>query len=306
MTQIYAPAISIVICTWNRSTMLRQTLDSVLNSAKDLPRRCEIIIVDNNSTDDTREVSASFASAGSVRYVFEATPGLSHARNRGVREATAEWVLFVDDDVLVEGSFLSCYLEAVTGSDSFGFLGGPVIPVFEGPQRAWTPHVLTEYWWIYSCLDLGASTRVLSETQFPFGANMCIRRNLLIEHPFSPNYGYRHGVLIPGEETELFHALRESGIRGMWLPECGLKHCLPAERNTLGYLLRRAHGQGVANGQVSRRSGKSVRWVVRDIPTAIGSTLLRLATKPSAAVAGLIRLAFAVGTWAGARRDELA
>lgn len=94
------PALSIILCTRNRSASLRSALESLV--AQDSPGGdWEIVVVDNGSTDDTREVVRSFASRAAVRYVFEAVPGLGRARNCGIAVARGSVLAFTDDDVIV-------------------------------------------------------------------------------------------------------------------------------------------------------------------------------------------------------------
>lgn len=107
------PSLSVVICTYNRSGSLAETLASV--NACTLPGDCtvELVVVDNNSTDDTAAVCATFAGVARIpfRCVKETAQGLSHARNRGVAEATGDVVIFTDDDVLVNARWLVTYAE---------------------------------------------------------------------------------------------------------------------------------------------------------------------------------------------------
>ncbi len=94
--------VSIIICTCNRAALMRRTLDSMRSLA--IPRGVtwEIVVVNNNSTDDTAAVLASFAERLPLTCVFEPVPGLSRSRNRGVAASSGDLLLFTDDDVLVE------------------------------------------------------------------------------------------------------------------------------------------------------------------------------------------------------------
>ncbi len=299
MSTVNRPRLSIVICTWNRAPRLRLTLASLLQSEASALSCCEVLVVDNRSTDATRATADAYVQTGAVRYVLETNPGLSHARNRGVAETTGLWILFLDDDVLVAPTFLTNYLAGMASHAFAGYFGGPVRPLFDGATRAWTSAVMTDHPWIYSCLDLGPPTRPFRPGQFPFGANMCIRRDLLLDHPFSPELGYRHGALIPGEEAELFARLQGMGIDGVWLADCALQHCLPDERNSLRYLMRRAHGQGRMIGRNTAHQGRSALWALRDAVAAIGRTIVQLVPEPGSAVASLVRLSFDVGVLRG-------
>jgi hypothetical protein len=225
--------------------------------------------VNNNSTDDTASILEEFRDDTRLSAYLAPEPGLSHARNLGVAKARAPWILFLDDDVEVDPEFFVRYTTNLTVHGDHGFFGGPIIPHFSGPEKRWTQSVLASHWWIYSCIDLGPLSRAFTPAQSPFGANFCVRKDLLTQFPFSPDRGYRHGQLIPGEETALVSQLHAENVKGMWLADCPVRHCLPEERNTLRYLVRRAFGQGVANGLNAGIQGLSTRWALRGLPKSL-------------------------------------
>lgn len=96
------PSISVVIPAYNEAQFIAVTLKSVLTVAKKYPGPVEIIVVDNNSTDDTAEIAASMG----VMVVFEAMNQIARARNTGAKEATGEYLVFVDADTILEGDIL--------------------------------------------------------------------------------------------------------------------------------------------------------------------------------------------------------
>src|SRR5215469_2479676 len=103
------PTISVVICTHNRCKLLKDTLVSLAQMAKPEGLPWELLVVDNNSSDQTKEVVESFSGGCELKpqYVFERAPGLSHARNRGVKESRADIISFLDDDVIVASDWLA-------------------------------------------------------------------------------------------------------------------------------------------------------------------------------------------------------
>jgi len=133
---------SVIICTYNRSALLRGSVLSVLN--QDFPSdQYEMIVVDNNSADDTEKVVKELALSSSVRieYVFEKNQGLSHARNAGIRKAKGEIIVFTDDDIEAERSWL-CELISAFDSPDVACAGGPIRPVWSGERPTW----LTDEW----------------------------------------------------------------------------------------------------------------------------------------------------------------
>lgn len=296
----HAPELSVVICTWNRRDELVQTLQSVAGCMSASLERCEILVVDNNSSDGTADAVRQLSSGDfPIVLVHESRAGLSNARNRGVASARGPWVLFLDDDVDVAPDFLERYLSALNRYHDCGYFGGPVIPHFSGPTRPWTDAVLASHYWLYSCIDLGAPTRPFSAEQAPFGANFCVLRSHLLKYPFSENFGYRHGQLIPGEETILVEALRLAGIGGVWLADCGVRHRLPARRNSPKYLIRRSFGQGVSTGMVARRTGRRVRWAVRDLARAALALPIHWFMSGKSAMVPALDIAYSLGVLRG-------
>ncbi|MFH1754161.1 MAG: glycosyltransferase family A protein, partial [Candidatus Latescibacterota bacterium] len=90
--------LSVIVCTYNRSPLLVSCLDSLVNQT--LPvTNFEIVLVNNNSTDDTQAIAERYAGGhGNIRVINELKQGLSHARNRGWQEAKGKYVAYIDDD----------------------------------------------------------------------------------------------------------------------------------------------------------------------------------------------------------------
>ena len=132
--------ISLSICTYNRSDSLRETLDSVC-SLNNRERLTEVLIVDNNSTDATAAIVASYASKLPIRRVVETAQGLSYARNRALKEFKGEILLFTDDDVCLDVDWLSGFFKAAGQFSNAQYFGGRIIPKWEDqPPRRWFWH----------------------------------------------------------------------------------------------------------------------------------------------------------------------
>ena len=132
-----AVEVSVVIPTYNRSALLRDAVGSVL--AQDAQTSFEIVIVDNNSPDDTESVAHGLIAAhsGKVHYVRESQQGNAHARNRGVQTARGEIIAFIDDDVAVESDWLTTLTNALASRPEMSFVGGRVLPQWSGPPPSW-------------------------------------------------------------------------------------------------------------------------------------------------------------------------
>src|SRR5688500_7107600 len=159
--------ITIAIPTYNRADLLQQTLRGI--SRQQFPRDCfEVLVIDNNSTDQTRTVVGSFAGVRPApRYILEPRQGLDYARNRAIEEARGDILVFGDDDILVEPDWLA-QLSAPLLADSerrIGAVGGEVIPVFPDGLPDWVRE------W-HAPLAFRADTGPLAPRHSPMGANL--------------------------------------------------------------------------------------------------------------------------------------
>ena len=232
--------ISIVICTYNRSESLKRTLASLAGMSCSRDLCSEIIVVDNNSKDRTRDVVEDFArtSPFHVRYVFEATTGLAHARNRGVAAASGQVVAFIDDDVLVSHNWLT---EVKKGFDQYHAVcvGGKVLLSAELRKPAWWNK---SYDLVLGGFDLGDSV-IVGDRSGPelvgIGANLSVRRLAFSKHGlFRIDLGRSGKRLLMGEEYEFAKRLREKGEVAVYCPSALVYHCPAMERISRQYVRR--------------------------------------------------------------------
>src|SRR3982750_3874969 len=146
---------SVVIATYNRAADLRETLTSLAALRTLAP--WELIVVDNNSTDDTRDVVQTAAATFPVplTYVFEQEQGRSPALNAGIRQARGEIVVTTDDDVRVESDWLDRTGGAIERLHC-DYVGGRVLPIWGGPRPAGLPNHGGKHWAVIALLDYGA------------------------------------------------------------------------------------------------------------------------------------------------------
>src|SRR5262245_46593013 len=128
--------ISVVVCTYNRCRTLDRMLGSFFAQDGIDPSDHELIVVDNNSSDETRATAIKYADRPGFRYVHEAEQGLSAARNRGIREAVGRVIAFLDDDVLVGSGWLKA-LEACYQETSATVVAGKAELLLDGTQPEW-------------------------------------------------------------------------------------------------------------------------------------------------------------------------
>jgi glycosyltransferase involved in cell wall biosynthesis len=238
--------VTVLIATYNRASMLAETLDILSRSEPPRSGSWEVVVIDNNSQDDTREVvvlrQASFPVP--LRYLFEGRPGRSAALNAAHRATKAPLILYTDDDVHVAPGWVRAGAEAL--ADGWDYVGGPVAPLWEAPPPVWLDPALHG---TIAILDYGASPFVFEEQRrVPLGANMGVRRDLLDQiGGFREDLGRSQGKKILGQEVpDLLARARTIGARGLYLPEMRVEHHVPAARLTKSYFRKWWYGKGVS------------------------------------------------------------
>jgi glucosyl-dolichyl phosphate glucuronosyltransferase len=231
--------ISAVVCTRDRATWLTETLNSLLDQS--LPQKeYEIIVVDNGSSDDTRAAVGSLR--GEVCYFHEPIVGLSHARNRGVREARADFVAFIDDDAIAAPEWLESLHDAFQGQPRPSAIGGRIELTPTDDRVLRLPSNARGF---LGELDLGSEPKPIAYPVVPIGLNMAIRRQVLLElDGFSPRLGRQGTSLLSNEEIEFFLRLQDSGGIVLYEPRALVRHRVSPERLTARWQLRRSFAQG--------------------------------------------------------------
>jgi glycosyltransferase involved in cell wall biosynthesis len=245
---------SIVIATYNRAADLRETLKSLAGLQPDGP--WEVIVVDNNSPDDTRAVVMEAAAAfpAPLRYLFEREQGRSPALNCGIRAAAGAIIATTDDDVRVPADWLNRAAEGLErpGCD---YVGGRVLPIWGGPRPAWLPDHGGKQWAVIALLDYGPDP-IEFGTRVPLGVNMAFtRRAFELAGGFDPNTGRRAGTLLGQEVREWCIRARKAGLRGFYVPELSLRHIIPADRLNKRYFRRWFYWRGISRARLYERSG---------------------------------------------------
>jgi glucosyl-dolichyl phosphate glucuronosyltransferase len=238
--------ISVVVCTYNRAEMLDATLES-WKQVDVAGMAVEFLVVDNASTDKTKEVvQAHQAGFGTdLRYVFEPQAGLSNARNRGISEAAASIIAFVDDDIYFDPGWLRSVMAAFDHDPEIQCIGGKTIPTFEIPRPEWITDAMLKY---YGSTMSGECDRPMIAPEHPFGVNMIFRKSVFDRlGPFRTNLGRVKTSLLSNEESELFHRIHAAGLRVWYASQAVIYHRIPAERLEKRWLLRRAYWQGISS-----------------------------------------------------------
>jgi glucosyl-dolichyl phosphate glucuronosyltransferase len=239
--------ISVVVSTYNRSEYLRKMLTSLRKVVIPDHLSWEFILVDNNSADDTRfvfeEVEKHYESK--IRYVFEEKRGISHARNRGIKEASGEIIAFTDDDVIVDRYWIQNIEKAFKDYDDVACVGGKILPIWEISKPKWLKPNLYPY---LALLDHGDSVAYMDPPDI-WGANFAVKSDIFKKYgPFDSNLGRIPNKLYAGEETEFLHRLQKAGEKILYHPFSIIYHSVPAHRMSKRYFRKWSFDQGELRG----------------------------------------------------------
>lgn len=238
--------ISVIICTYNRSSVLKETLQSFLKLSWDKGISYELIIVDNNSSDDTKDVVNEFIRQDSrIKYVFEAKSGLSYARNTGIKNAQGKIVAFVDDDVYFDPKWLQEVLNIFRDYPDAACMGGRSISVFEEGRPDWISDEIIR---MYSSKDIGDSIKYMEFPEHPFGLNMAFKSEIFKQVGiFNQELGRFKGSLLSNEEKDFFYRIHKAGLKTIYTPHAVLSHRIPGERTAKKWIMRRYYWQGISD-----------------------------------------------------------
>ncbi len=260
--------ISVAVCTWNRAHLLDMTLTAMRRLRIPTGTGWEILVINNNCTDNTEEVVRSHAGALPVRAVFEPSPGLSHARNRAVTSASGDYLLWTDDDVLVDTDWVAAYVAAIERSPDTAIFGGPIAPLFEGTPPRWLKSSWRKVANAYAVCDLGPRPVPLTSDSLPYGANYAVRLSAQKRYPYDPALGRKGGNMMGYEEVMVMRAMFRDGLTGIWVPGAKVSHFIPRARQEVSYLKRYFHGEGLYLAGSGAKSDFPTlfgypRWLVR-------------------------------------------
>jgi GT2 family glycosyltransferase len=251
------PSVTVAIPTYNRARLLTQTLEGL--TQQDYPaERLEILIIDNNSPDDTRgAVNAFHAAPHPPRHVLETQQGANFARNRALAEAQGEIIVYGDDDILMEPGWLRELMQPFTTDNAkrIGAVAGEVEPVFPDGCPDWVHS-------FHGLQALRAEAGPTSAHQVPMSANLAFRRDALrTTGGWDINLGRKGGRVFGGEENGPIRRLRKAGYEVWFAPKAKVLHQMPAARTTLRYVKRHAFDSAcsrvVGRVNVDREEGRS-------------------------------------------------
>ncbi len=236
--------ISAIVCTHNGQKVLKKAIQSLVNQTLD-KRDYEILVVDNASTDKTREIVKQFENEENLRYIFEPKIGLSHARNTAWQQAQGEFIAYLDDDAIACPKWLEQILDTFRTVPEAGAVGGKVVPIWEVDPPSWINDFMKRF---LSVVNWSESPIVLDDYRYLVGANIAFPRKTLEKFSgFPTNLGRKGKSLISNEEIELINKIKNDGLIVFYHPEISVKHLVPASRLNSKWFRKRWFTQGISN-----------------------------------------------------------
>jgi len=234
--------ISVIICCYNSAKRLPQTLRHIREQQTDQAAFWELIIVNNNSTDNTLEVAAAELEKFPLKntaIVEETNPGLSFARKKGIERSSGQYILFCDDDNWLAPDYLQRSLNIMSADPKIGMLGG-MGTAFTDHE---TPEWFDDFKLTYAVGPQNNGAGDITKTKgYVYGAGAVVRKNALEQvyergfiHALSDRIGNK---LISGGDNEIGYALALIGFKIYYTPDLKFKHYIPMERITKEYLSR--------------------------------------------------------------------
>jgi glycosyltransferase involved in cell wall biosynthesis len=293
------PGFSVVICTYNRASFLKATIDAVL--AQTYPRDLyELIIIDNGSSDGTGALIRRYLTSASIpiSYHVERRAGASFARNLGIARADHEYVAFLDDDTVAGRGWLAGFDAAIRGHEARAG-GGPVRPVLE-------PGIEPPIWWrehsIQSIFGLDHAHLYPSEEvvaiRWPLWLGACnsfyFKRLLQEQGGFRPDCGPVGNRYRVAQDVELNVRLERAGVAIYYVRDSQVKHRITRDRLSRRYLLRRAYCAGVTDAHAWNIMGSDSKAASLRQLSAAGLKFL-LSGEPKRTMAGC-RFAYCFGS----------
>lgn len=272
--------LDVVVPTYNRSGLLRTSIDSLLRVPVPAGLDVTIWIVDNNSKDDTERVvrEIHFNAPIPCRYIKEMNQGSSPTRNAGIRAGDGEIIGFIDDDEQIDEKWYEVIVREF-GDPETQFIAGAYLPNWEVPAPDWLPSV--------SHAAIGV-TAPLPRSPFGgqspvelWGGNAVIRRGVFERIGlFSTKCGRGATGLLMNEDKEIQDRMVSAGLRGIYVPDLIIYHHIPAARLTRNYHRRWRYWNGISAGLFGRHCKEPVRYLLGIPRYKFGQAFRGLASLP--------------------------
>lgn len=251
--------LSLIISTYNNATSLIRTLQSV--AEQDAEKSLwECIVVNNNSTDDTKSRVEEFINSHNdinLRLIDEPQQGLSYARNKGIAESKGNIIAFIDDDETINKGFISAYIDLFNNHGAFAGAGAIEVR-YDKARPKWMSHYTEKM--IGNPINLGNKITTITSTITPAGGNMAFNREIFTLYGgFDTELGRKGSQLLGGEENELYDRLRNLGERVYYAPNAIVYHHIAEHKLTAEYFDKLAYGVGVSKRRRAEKYGTELQ-----------------------------------------------
>jgi glycosyltransferase involved in cell wall biosynthesis len=230
--------ISVIICTYNRADLLRSALESLAKQTVSQDSY-EVIVVNNNCTDNTTEVAREFMDRYmNWRMVYEVNQGLSHARNRGYKEAKGAYVAYLDDDAKASPNWVEEMIRFIQRRPDIVVFGGPYYEFSLKTIPKWLPPKIETH-------TLGDVEHKLATNEWVSGSNIVFTKSILEKYGgFNTDLGMKGGSIGYGEETELLVKFKEDMIDIYYVPTMYVEHLINNQKFSLLWHLKSFYADG--------------------------------------------------------------
>lgn len=271
------PTLTVIICTYNRASLLRYCLESLTNQVGD--HQFSVIVVDNNSDDDTQEVIDEFESRLPITGLLENNQGLSFARNTGYESATTDWVAYLDDDAKAKPNWIDEIIKTIETTD-FKAFGGIYDPWYLEGKEKWFKDRYASNRKFFS----RKGTYELSGIQFISGGNAVYHLETLRNTTGFPTHlGMSGKKIYYGEELAVQSEIRSKGAKLGINTDLLIDHLAPKKKQHVSFLLESAKRKGEVYWEDKKRSSlKLIRFTLQGILSVsmvLLSSLIKLAGK---------------------------
>ena len=273
---------SLVIATYNRAEQLMVTLGSVAMQNAEA-ESWECIVVDNNSSDNTRERVEAFKSKHNslnIRYIFEQNQGLSYARNAGIVASRGDIVAFIDDDERIVADFVSAYIDLFDQHPDAMAAGGEIIAEYPTGRPRWMSRYTERP--IANPMSFGDRVKLFPSSRIPGGGNMAMRRRVFDSiGMFNTSLGRTGKRLLGGEESDLFERIVKHEYRVYYAPRAVMYHIIPKEKLSRDYFVRLATNTGISQRTRAELNHTMLKLYVAEVAKWVATLLLCLIHRPA-------------------------
>lgn len=274
--------LSLVIATYNRAEQLMVTLGSVAMQNAEA-ESWECIVVDNNSSDNTRERVEAFKSEHNslnIRYIFEQNQGLSYARNAGIVASRGDIVAFIDDDERIVSDFVSAYIDLFDQHPDAMAAGGEIIAEYPTGRPRWMSRYTERP--IANPMSFGDRVKLFPSSRIPGGGNMAMRRRVFDSiGMFNTSLGRTGKRLLGGEESDLFERIVKHEYRVYYAPRAVMYHIIPKEKLSRDYFVRLATNTGISQRTRAELNHTMLKLYVAEVAKWVATLLLCLIHRPA-------------------------